>query len=360
MQLPPPIHGPCVMNNIVYNSNIINNTFNLRAIPLRFARLDDIGNFSLKKIIVMLKTFFAIFQGLFFFSPDLVYFTISPAGASFYRDAFYVCLIKLFRKKIVFHLHGKGIKQSTKRKIAKVIYSYVLKDSFIILLSSILATDIEEIFFNKKRLHILPNGIPEIECPKKKSEKHELLKILYFSNIKISKGVLNLLEAAKLLKSRGNAFKLQYVGGIGKSISENEFRRKISEMNLTGYVEYLGPKYGEEKAKIFCNSDFFVFPTFKDAFPIVIIEAMQAGIPVISTYEGAISEIVDHGKTGFLVQPHKIIDLEKKMEILLKNSKLREAMGKRGREKYLAKYTATKFETNLNSIFQKIIYECNT
>jgi len=82
---------------------------------------------------------------------------------------------------------------------------------------------------------------------------------------------------------------------------------------------------------------------------------MQAGLPVVSTFEGAIPEIVDDGVTGFLVPQKNPQALAEKLEILIKDSELRQKMGAAGRKKFLEKYTVDKFENNLLAIFKEVI-----
>ncbi len=118
----------------------------------------------------------------------------------------------------------------------------------------------------------------------------------------------------------------------------------------------MGPKYGEEKSRLFLQADIFCFPTYypPEAFPLVLLEAMQFGKPVVSTYEGAIPEIVDEGVTGFLVPPKDFHALSEKLEILIADSELRERMGKAGRMKFFEKYTVDIFERNLLKVFEEV------
>ena len=75
---------------------------------------------------------------------------------------------------------------------------------------------------------------------------------------------------------------------------QSKLNQKINDLNLQEYVTYLGKKYGDYKYEIFQSSDIFVFPTFyhNECFPLVLLEAMMFGLPVISTSEGGIPDIV--------------------------------------------------------------------
>ena len=71
----------------------------------------------------------------------------------------------------------------------------------------------------------------------------------------------------------------------------------------------------------------------------VIIEAMAAGLPIVATTVGAIPEIIKNGENGFLVRPKDIQDLSSKIEVLLKNSNLRENISKNNIEKVKNNYS---------------------
>ena len=82
---------------------------------------------------------------------------------------------------------------------------------------------------------------------------------------------------------------------------------------------------------------------------------MCNSLPVISTYEGGIKDIVETGRTGYLVEQRNVIDLANKLETLINNSNLRIQMGDAGRQKYEQEFTLEKFENRLNDILHRVI-----
>jgi hypothetical protein len=115
VQLPPPLHGASLMNSFVINSKVIKSNYNIDVINLKFARsVKDISKFSFRKILKGLFYGFKIIKRILTYKPDLVYFNISLNRYAFYRDTYYVVLLKLFRKKIIYHLHTQGIKKILK------------------------------------------------------------------------------------------------------------------------------------------------------------------------------------------------------------------------------------------------------
>ena len=111
------------------------------------------------------------------------------------------------------------------------------------------------------------------------------------------------------------------------------------EKNLLGTVEELGirssvimPGYRDDMPRVLKSMDVFVFPTLEEAFPNAVMEAMAMRKPVVATHVGGVPDIVQEGQTGYLVPPKDTRAITEKVLALLKDKKLREEMGSRGRE----------------------------
>jgi glycosyltransferase involved in cell wall biosynthesis len=88
--------------------------------------------------------------------------------------------------------------------------------------------------------------------------------------------------------------------------------------------------------------------------PLVLLEAMQHSLPVVSTFEGAIPDVVEDGVTGFLVLQRDAIALAEKIELLIKNPELRTSMGIAGRKRYENNFTISIFENRLKEILNAL------
>ena len=82
---------------------------------------------------------------------------------------------------------------------------------------------------------------------------------------------------------------------------------------------------------------------------------MSQGLPVVSTTEGAIQEIVQDGVTGYLVPQKDAHALADSLTMLLKDPNLRKQMGEAGRIRYLKYFTKEVFEANLIAIFERCL-----
>ncbi len=100
-----------------------------------------------------------------------------------------------------------------------------------------------------------------------------------------------------------------------------------------------------------------MLPTYypNECFPLVILEAMQHSLPVISTFEGGIPDMVKDGINGFLIPQRNVIALAERLELLVRYPQLRKQMGRDGRIKYENNFTLGIFEHKLLSILQDAI-----
>jgi glycosyltransferase involved in cell wall biosynthesis len=342
------------MNRTLVESSLIRKQFDSYILQIPAAVLTSIGKFSVKKILVALLFLGKVCINLIILKPNLVYFTMSPAGYSFYRDSLFVLVIKMFRKKIIIHFHGKGIRNQSAFWLNKMLCKFVLNKTFPICLSQKLTEDISSVYSSK--IFIVNNGIEDRGSEMLKEKKFSRVpQLLYLSNFAREKGVLDCISAFEIINKKVE-FTAAIIGG-DVDLSKEGIKEIVSQKGLSGKVTVSGPIFGDEKYRNFLMADIFIFPTFykNEAFPIAILEAMQFELPVISTYEGAISEIIDDGINGFLVNRHSPNEIAVKLELLIKDPQLRRAMGKKGREKYLGKYTISQFERNLENVFQEVL-----
>lgn len=343
------------MNEYVVQSTMLQSEFDIKAIDLKFGRsIKELQKFSFKKVYQAASYLFRIAGNIISYKPQLIYFTVSPTGFAFYRDASYILLMKLLRAKILIHLHGKGIdKASHESKVKRSIYKIVFKNIRIICLSDRLSEDIKNVYNGIP--FIVPNGIRVENLSNHISRPDTTVpEILYLSNFIKNKGVLILLDALNILKNNGYQFKTVLVGA--PSDVTNEMLENTMLVNgLNNYIQVAGPLLGEEKFKAYKAADLFVFPTYNDSFPLVTLEAMQFGLPVISTFEGSIPDIVVDNETGMLVERENSNTLAEKIGELLRDAEKRKCMGQKGRERFLNNYTMDHFEKNMFSIFKELL-----
>lgn len=356
-QLPPPVHGASVMNKTIADSALVNAAFALETINIATAEsISDIGKTSLKKYGKFLALWRRVVSALRR-RPDLVYLTLSPFGAAFVKDALLALTAKAFGARLVYHLHGKGIGAEFARGGWRAaLYRRVFADAQVISLAPALYRDIERVV-PSERVHFLGNGVNSqaIELAR---EADAPVSIVYLSNMVPTKGARVLLEAAKLLAERGLDFRVRYAGNWGTDPQfKQDFLAFIETHWLADKVQYLGPQYGDDKKKLLCSGDVFVLPTYfrNECFPLAILEAMSCALPVVSTFEGAIPDLVKDGESGFLVAQQDVTALADALEKLIRDPALRQRLGAAGLASYEANYTVSAFEGQFVAILRRVL-----
>lgn len=349
LHMPPPIHGASMMGKYIYDSNVVNEAFDCHYINLTTAKnLADIGKVGIQKLLQFIRLLFYIYKEVKKKKPQLIYITPNACGGAFYKDFVVVQLLKAMGCKVVAHYHNKGVATRQECIPEKWLYPRFFKGIQVILLAKSLYSDMQR-FLKREQVLFCPNGIPESSSTNKEFRKESLPHILFLSNLLIDKGIFTLLDACKLLKEQGYVFQCDFVGGETANMDAKRFKHECEQRRIADCVTYHGRKYGEEKFLFFHHADIFVFPTFynKECFPLVLLEAMEQGLPCISTFEGGIADIIDEGKTGFLVPCREVQPLAERIALLLKDEALRTKLGIAGREKFEKEYTLAHFEENI-------------
>ena len=350
--LPPPIHGSSVVSQYIKESKLINEAFDCDFVNLSTSRrLDEIGKTMPVKLVRFVSVYFRVFGKLLFRKYDFCYLAITCHGIGFLKDAPFVLMCKLFKKRIMIHQHNKGMYSYIDKSIYKWLLPLVYRKTKVILLSWKLYPDIEPVV-KKEQIIICPNGIPEKNDEQTISKNRLAIpKLLFLSNLNESKGIWVLLDTCRILKQEGYQFICDIIGGETKEISTQKLYEEIKKRDLQERITYHGRKYGKEKNNYFLNADIFVSPTLNDCFPLVLIEAMQHGLPVETTSEGAIEDNVIDGKNGLICLRDDAQDLADKIKILLTNKQRGIELGSKGTQIYKEKYTLGIFEHTISNIF---------
>jgi len=366
LHFPPPVHGSAVVGSLIKGSGLINSSFDCRYINLGTSvSVTDIGRNSFSKLI---RYFYLIWQTkwqLITFRPDLCYISPTAKGIGFYKDALIIAIVKLFRRKIIFHYHNKGVSTKQERFFDNMFYRMVFRNTDVILLSKHLYSDIMK-YVPEHRVNYCANGIPDSEKTQEADYKTQYkpslprlvdpsrpAELLFLSHLIRSKGVLVLIEACGFLKEKGIAFHCTIAGGDSE-LNREEVEALVIDRSLSSDIIVTGPQDGDSKAQLMVSSDIFVHPSFYDCLPLVLLEAMQNSLPIVSTFEGAIPDVVDDGVTGFLVPQRDAAALAEKLEILIKDPVLRESMGVAGRVKYEREFTLERFEKRMVEILIEV------
>ncbi|KAB3535742.1 glycosyltransferase family 1 protein [Alkaliphilus pronyensis] len=162
--------------------------------------------------------------------------------------------------------------------------------------------------------------------------------LLYVGRIAPEKELDVLLKAVQILSKKDIPFKLLMVG-------DGPLYNELKAQNIKNVI-FDGYKFGSELQEIYGSSDIFVFPSSTETYGNVILEAMSSGLPVVAPFEGGIKENLKNGNNGLVFNKEDSIDMANKIEMLLKDEKLRVSLANNAREHAMSK--------SWNKVFQKL------
>mgnify|MGYP000316032583 FL=1 len=357
LHLPPPIHGAAMMGKYIQESELINSSFDCFCINLATAgSLSDIGHVSLEKLLKYLLLLRYISHVVKEICPELVYITPNAGGKAFFKDFIVVQMLKSMGCKIIAHYHNKGVSAYQSKWIYNFLYKRFFSNLKVILLAENLYKDIAK-YVKREDVYICPNGIPSSCKEEMEARRNNVIPhLLFLSNLLISKGVIVLLDALKILKEKEYTFVCQFIGGETAEINAVQFFEEVNKRELSDLVTYVGRKVREEKEAFFRQADIFVFPTYYETFGLVNLEAMEYKLPVISTNEGGIPDIVKDGENGLICEKQNPVSLADCIAKLLDDEELRVKMGSAGHEKFCREFTLDKFENRMRDILNQNLF----
>jgi glycosyltransferase involved in cell wall biosynthesis len=352
-KLPPPYMGPSIATALLLQSDL-SRTFNLLHVDTKVnTDLKNIGKFNFDK----LKKNLAIYRKLIKINhnnkPELALIPFSQTTIGFIKDSIYIRICLLLRTKVLLHLRGSEFKIWMNR--SNFLTRWYVKSTLnrcegVIVLGNNLRYLFED-YLPENKIFVCPNG-GTYQLPTKNKSK-EKIKILYLGNLQPSKGIEDVIDAAKLLHDKNIKCTFDIIGGWRNEEIKKKCLAIVSEHKLD--VHFYSQEESTRKFDLMAQSDIFLFPPrAPEGHPWVIIEAMASSLPVISTDQGAIVESVIDGINGFIVKSKSPEEIASKIEILENDENLRNSMSNKSRELYEANFTEEKMVQRLTSIINQI------
>lgn len=343
---PPPFHGVSVADDMLLSSDNVKN-YNIHVIDTAKGKsIGDIERIKFKNIKSAVYAFFQEMFILLFFKVDIVYLPISQNKKAFMRDSLYIKLAKIFKKKVIIHLHGGNLRNfynKSSRLMQKYIFKTLKKINGAIVLGKSLKYIFQGIIPDSK-IYVVENGI-NFKMQKTHNKNNEIKKILYLGNLIETKGVLNIVKAIPMVIGKNNNVLFTFVGEWQNDFFKSKVMDIVINNNLEKYVKFTGVLTGTDKEKEFFESDIFLFPTYypEEGQPLVLIEAMAAGLPIITTDKGCISEMIIHNENGIIIEKNNVEEIAVSVAELINDIDLCRNFSINNIQKYKNYYTQEDF-----------------
>ncbi len=354
---PPPYMGPSIATDIILNSKL-SSEFDLIHLDTSDRReLSNLGKIDFWNIYLALKHYLQLVWLLLTKQPAVVYIPVSQTTVGYLRDAGFILITKLCQKKVVCHLRGSNFR-SWLDHAGKVMQWLVFNVHSLADAQIVLGKNLQYIFEDiipKDKIFVVPNGADYPDLNINRVQSHSEPVLLYIANPTPAKGVNEVLDSLVVLKNRlGKSFPLVLAGKWRDGQYKKDSLTKISENNLS--VNIAGGLTGSAKYNALKDADIFVFPPrAPEGHPWVIVEALAAGLPIISTDQGTITESVFHGVNGFIVEAGQPEQIAEKILYLAENPDVREKMGRESRRIYEKYFTEEKMVENFTRCFNAVL-----
>lgn len=354
-QLPPPVHGSNVMTE-TFVKILRKLDFDVITVEKTFNRdQKNIGRITYSKLLKIPIIAVDIVKQILLNKPILCFYFSAVNLSSFLIDFFYLALLTFFKVPYVLYIHGKGYKDLSKRSLVlhRLVKWNLSKALGAMVLGNLLKSDVDN-FIPESRLFVIPNAIPDCITPTGKLEKEspQQIQVLFLSNLIPAKGPLEFLKVADIVLKKADNVRFVIGGGSRSPAYCRSLLQFVILSGLQNAVFFKGPLFGEDKARVLSESHIFVFPSSAEASPLVIIEAMQYGLPVITTDQGSIPEMIQQGLNGYLFNHNDIKEMADAVITLVNDQQLRTQMSHRSRKVYEERYTMERYEDNVFAAVQ--------
>lgn len=358
-QTPPPFGGQAMMIERLVRASFTK----IEIIHVRMAFSDNfksVGTLDISKLTHLFSLIGTIIYNRFRYGVKILYYP--PAGPNripFFRDLIILGFTRFLFSKTIYHFRAAGISEFIReqpgfiQRIAKVIYG---KPTGAIQLSALNPPDAK--YFGATLSFIIKNGLED--SARKYLPIHrpstDRVNLLYAGVINETKGILVLLEAAKLLKDRQLDFNLVCIGDYASHQFQSVVESRVDYYNLNDCVSFLGVRVGDAKWQEFIRADIFCFPTYfeSESFGNVVVEAMMFELPVIATRWRGIPDIITENETGFLISTHNPQALADRIEYLVSNPDLRLEMGRGGRKRFVTEFLIQRHLSAMEKAFVQV------
>jgi colanic acid/amylovoran biosynthesis glycosyltransferase len=204
-----------------------------------------------------------------------------------------------------------------------------------------------------RKVHVVRCGVDASFLAGKPPELEDTCHLVCVGRLVEQKGQLLLIEAAAILKREGVRFEILL---IGDGEMRREIEAQIAHHKLGEYIRLLGWQSNAEVRETILASRGMILPSFAEGLPVVIMEALALGRPVLSTYVAGIPELVDATNCGYLVPAGSVGELAKGMKELLGSSVERlRAMGREGARRVAERHDACVEARKLANLFRAVV-----
>jgi glycosyltransferase involved in cell wall biosynthesis len=359
---PPPYYGSIVIFGRLMASPL-RERFRLIQLDISDHRdVSNVGCFDLENVRLGIAHALACRRALKAERPDLVYVPVAQNPLAFFRDSLFLLLARRHGLRRVVHVHGGYFGEFYRRAPAplRAYIRWTLKGVSAAVVNSQMLGSMFAGLLPDERVWPVPIGIEDIPA-------HFLAQprparrptVLYFGTLIESKGFLDVMAAAPLVAQEIPGVRFVIAGGYFSPGDREKAERLLQDPAIRDRVELPGVISGDARFELLLDADVFAFPTYYpiEGQPAVLVEAMSAGLPVVTTDQGAIRETIVEGETGYLVPQRDPGAIARRVVELLQDEPLRRRMGEAGRRRFEQRFRVETYSLGMAQVFDAVLSE---
>jgi glycosyltransferase involved in cell wall biosynthesis len=264
------------------------------------------------------------------------------------------------RVPFVYHVHSPAGRDSTRRLLnvinSLVEWHVVRGADRLIAVSPSLRHYMIVRGFPAERVVCVPNGVPSAVGVADRAPPRGSWTIGTVALFRPRKGVEVLLEAIASLRSWGVDVRLRAVGGFETLAYESSVLALAERLGLADAIEWVG--FTREINAELTKLDLFVLPSlFGEGLPMVVLEAMAAGVPVVASRVEGVPEAIAHRESGLLVEPGSVSQLAAAVKEFIDGELEYAAISRAGRERHRERFSDTAMAEGLSRVYTNILAE---
>lgn len=353
---PPPFHGVAVAIQTLLNSSL-SEKFHLAHLDLADRRgIQHVNKPDIHDVALFVRQWFRLIAMLIRIRPAVTYLVLSQSTVGFLRDSFLLWPAWLRGSRLVIHLHGGNFRDWFQQRswIMKTYVRAVLcRVTQTIVLGEALKGQFDGLV-NQSRISVVSNGIDWIpfDASARVARKGSRFQILHLSTLSHLKGALVLIKAIPIILQHRRDVEFVCAGPWSHAEDKRWAEAFITKQGIADHVRFTGQVDGDAKKTIFESADLFVFPGVQqEGQPLVVIEAMAAGLPVIFTNRGCLRDTVIERETGLEAPINDPVMLAEKILWMVDHPDALREMGQRARQRYESFYTKERHIENMIEVF---------
>ena len=286
---------------------------------------------------------------------DVVYLPHSGI-TSLYEKTFFVLICKAMRKRTIMHMHGGDlpalVQGAPRWKRAFIGWLLWLPDIYVVF-SDGWAKFVRTIS-RQEMIRVVPNGIPIQGGDLRHTRRDAGTHVLLLGSVGERKGHLVLLETILAINRFREDIFFHLVGGEEYLGDFERIKATYDQSGARNYRFY-GHLTGEDKERQFETANIFTLPSFDEAFPHAILEAMYRGLPIVASRVGAIPEIIEEGVNGYLISPGDSKALTDAILTLANDQEMCTLLGRNNRKKVEEQYDLRHSYARLKRVFEEAV-----